>query len=171
MPIAIRPITLDDFDALAVLLDEIHDYHVAGAPHAFKHAEAPVLPFELIAVKLAQDDQLFLAALDGARIVGFVWGQLQEQPETHTHRPRRIVRIDTLGITSTHRGMGIGRALMEAAEQWGRELGAQAVALTVWQFNDAAVAFYEHLGYRSELIRMIRPLDPPDAEAHRPDTP
>jgi diamine N-acetyltransferase len=156
----IRSMTLDDFDALTTLLDEIHDYHVTSAPTVFKHAEAPVLPREQIAEKITQPDQLYLTAMEGSRMVGFLWGQLYERPETHIHRQRKLVIVDTLGVAETHRGTGIGRALMDAAEQWGVENGAREAFLTVWDFNESAIAFYERLGYNTEQRRMSKNLVP-----------
>jgi diamine N-acetyltransferase len=154
----IRLITLDDFDALTTLLDEIHDFHAAGAPTVFKHAEAPVLPREQIAEKITQSDQLYLAAMEGSRMVGFLWGQMYERTETHIHRQRKLMIVDTLGVAETHRGTGVGRALMQAAEQWGVKNGAREAFLTVWDFNESAIAFYERLGYNTEQRRMSKNL-------------
>jgi len=46
-----------------------------------------------------------------------------------------------------HRGSGIGRRLMKAAEDWLRELGAPKIQLMVRTDNDAARGFYETIGY------------------------
>jgi diamine N-acetyltransferase len=158
MSVVIREMTLDDFHALTALLDEIHDYHVAGAPGVFKHAEAPVLPREQIEEKIAQPDQLYLCAMEGERMVGFLWGQMYERVESHTHRQRKLVIVDTLGVTETHRGKGVGRALMDSAERWGVAQGAREAFLTVWDFNESGIAFYERLGYNTEQRRMSKKL-------------
>jgi ribosomal protein S18 acetylase RimI-like enzyme len=45
------------------------------------------------------------------------------------------------------RGDGIGRTMVEAAEQWLRERGVVKAQLLVRETNTKVVSFYEHLGY------------------------
>jgi L-phenylalanine/L-methionine N-acetyltransferase len=52
-----------------------------------------------------------------------------------------------------HRRRGIGRALMEAAEEWAREVGILKLELHVFPYNHAAIALYESLGYEREGYR------------------
>jgi RimJ/RimL family protein N-acetyltransferase len=53
-----------------------------------------------------------------------------------------------LMVAAGFRRRGIGRALMEAAEAWGREHGVRKIELHVFPHNQAALALYEGLGYR-----------------------
>jgi RimJ/RimL family protein N-acetyltransferase len=52
-----------------------------------------------------------------------------------------------------HRRRGIGRALMEAAEEWARAVGILKLELHVFPYNHAAIALYESLGYEREGYR------------------
>ncbi len=158
--IDIRPMTLDDFDALDALLEEIHAYHVAGVPHIFRMPDhGPVLPRQVLADGISSADHLLLLALDGARVVGFLWAYLRVYGDTETTSPRRMAFVETLGISEPYRSHGLGRTLMDRAEAWGRERGAAVAGLTVWSFNQSAIGFYERLGYEVELLRMVKPLD------------
>src|SRR5574341_634152 len=157
--IDIRPMTLDDFDALCVLLEEIHAYHVEGVPHIFRMPQGPVIRHDVFAEKLGDPDQLFLLAFDGSAVIGFLWAIIRPYDDTDTTIARRMLFVETLGIGERYRGQGVGRDLMARAEAWGRARGANAAGLTVWTFNQAAIGFYERLGYESELIRMVKPLD------------
>jgi RimJ/RimL family protein N-acetyltransferase len=58
-----------------------------------------------------------------------------------------------LMVAKDHRRLGIGRSLMEAAEDWGREVGVRKVELHVFPYNTAAIALYETLGYEREGLR------------------
>jgi RimJ/RimL family protein N-acetyltransferase len=49
---------------------------------------------------------------------------------------------------------GIGRALMEAAEDWARDVGVAKIELHVFPYNVGAIALYERLGYRREGLRL-----------------
>ena len=158
MTLLIRDVKIEDADALNALMREIHAHHVEGEPRVFKMPDEPVYPMERIEQGVAAADDRMIGAWDGDQMVGFLWAEYRVREESHTHHQRRIVFIDTLVVARSHQGMGVGRALMDAAEAWGSERGATEAVLTVWQFNAGAIDFYERLGYESEQIRMHKRL-------------
>ena len=52
-----------------------------------------------------------------------------------------------LAVDELHRGTGLGRNLMAAAEDWLREHGAVKVQLMIRGGNATVLGFYDHLGY------------------------
>ncbi|MEI2281919.1 GNAT family N-acetyltransferase [Paenibacillus polysaccharolyticus] len=63
--------------------------------------------------------------------------------------------LDTLSVSEPFQGQGIGRALMAAFEQQGRELGHTQVALIVEQDNGRAMQLYERQGYVQDEVILI----------------
>jgi GNAT superfamily N-acetyltransferase len=61
-------------------------------------------------------------------------------------------------VTESAEGRGLGRALLEAAEEWARRQGYAHVTLNVFAANQAARGLYEHLGYRPEQVRYRKEL-------------
>ena len=57
-----------------------------------------------------------------------------------------ITTLNLLHVDETHRGVGIGRQLVEAVENWARENNATAIDLWTPEFQGRG--FYEKLGYR-----------------------
>ena len=55
-----------------------------------------------------------------------------------------------LAVDPAHRRLGLGRALMEAAEEWLGARGVPKLNLMVRPENRGVVAFYEALGYAVE---------------------
>ena len=74
------------------------------------------------------------------------------------HRPAPLGRITALVVTKDAQGHGIGRMLVEAAEQWMRKEGCQLVEVTSNDRRASAHAFYRHLGYERTSIRFAKKL-------------
>ena len=67
-----------------------------------------------------------------------------------------------------HRGRGIGRAAIAAAEGWLKARGVVKVQLMVRETNAAVTGFYESLGYEDAHVRVLgKWLDPERDAAYR----
>src|SRR5262249_56183761 len=64
------------------------------------------------------------------------------------------VRVD-----EAHRGKGLGRALMEFAEDEARRRGMPQVALNVFGGNEVARGLYRSLGYFESAVFMVKRMD------------
>lgn len=53
-------------------------------------------------------------------------------------------------------GRGVGKALVQACEQWGREQGYRILSLATGAANARALDFYHHLGYRDEDVKLVK---------------
>lgn len=101
---------------------------------------------ERAVVLIAQDPQ-------GARL-GFISLKVSEAVggEERAH-------VADVAVSEGTRRLGVGRALMEAAEAWAREQRLAVIGLDVWSTNEPAIAFYSRLGYRPESLHMFKELD------------
>jgi ribosomal protein S18 acetylase RimI-like enzyme len=104
----------------------------------------------------------FVAVEDG-RIVGQVEAKLHPPFESarfqtiaELERPRG--EVNSLGVLTSHRRRGIGKALMDAAESWLRERGARVVILDTFLRSPESVPFYESIGYERVSIIFERRL-------------
>lgn len=57
--------------------------------------------------------------------------------------------VDVLVVSEASRGLGLGTALMERAEDRAREMGKRKMTLQVVAENAGAIRLYERLGYRT----------------------
>ncbi|HTM01508.1 MAG TPA: GNAT family N-acetyltransferase, partial [Candidatus Omnitrophota bacterium] len=60
---------------------------------------------------------------------------------------RRLWVLNDLYVTEAARGLGVGRALMEAAREHAVKTGAKRLTLETMDDNRKAWALYESLGY------------------------
>jgi len=84
-----------------------------------------------------------LVADDGGALVGAATYFLV--PVAHDSRP--WCRITTLVVDETHRGHGIGRLLVDAAETAARRAGCSRIEATSALHRSGAHRFYDRLGY------------------------
>lgn len=100
---------------------------------------------------LAASGHSFLfVALVGERVVGFVSGELREG--SPTFQPKKWASVDDVFVEPEHRSSGVGKALMQAVQDWATEKGADGVSLQVAAANERGRRFYEKLGFREVSV-------------------
>lgn len=84
----------------------------------------------------------FVVAEDAAGLAGCVYVEL------------RVERgyLGLLGVARPRQGTGLGRKLMEAAEDYFRAAGCRAIDLRIISPRTPLPAFYEHMGYAQTEI-------------------
>src|SRR5690606_1169693 len=136
--VTIRPANPGDRDAMIAL------WETAGLTRPWN---GPGSDFDLA---LANPTSAVLLAHDGAVLVGGVMVGFDG------HRGW----VYYLATDPGHRGRGIGRALMRAAEQHLRDLGCPRIRLMVRGDNLLARDFYEAVGYQTQdVVTLGRTLD------------
>lgn len=95
-------------------------------------------------------DSLVLVAEADGEVVGNVL--------VTTERSSVSDHVGTLSIAIRDgwRDVGIGTALMRAAQDWTRERGLVKLALGVFPDNARAIAVYEHVGFAREGVRRMQ---------------
>jgi ribosomal protein S18 acetylase RimI-like enzyme len=67
--------------------------------------------------------------------------------------------IGELATSEEAEGRGVGKALVQSCEQWARDQGYRIITLDTGAANERAIAFYHHLDYQDEDIKLIKLLD------------
>ncbi|MDB9305712.1 GNAT family N-acetyltransferase [Nodularia spumigena CS-591/12] len=75
----------------------------------------------------------------------------QVQGDRHAH-------IFLLYVVPEHRRRGVGKALMQYVENWAIQRGDRQIGLQVFQSNSAALNLYNHLGYQTQSLWMLKSL-------------
>lgn len=129
-----------------------------AVPQHFRATDSPPPARKFIADMLTSGNGAFLLAEAAGEVIGFATVRVGNAPDEPYLQPARVAFVDSLGVPEAWQGRGAGRALMNAAEAWAREHGAERLHLNVWEFNEGAIAFYERLGYVTFSRNMWRKL-------------
>ncbi len=78
----------------------------------------------------------------------------------YAHPSGQQVYLGMLAVTPTAQGQGVGKFLIRAAEEYGRQHGCTTSKMTVISVRPELIAFYERLGYRLTGATEPFPTDP-----------
>jgi len=159
MEIIIRNARETDYAALCRLWDEVDLLHRQRLPAIFRPPDGPVRERDYYLGLLADENVAIFLAEQAGEPVGFVHVLEARSWDLPILVPRRFAIIDNLVVTGRSRRQGIGRLLMEEAEDWARQRGLTTVELTVYEFNRGAFALYEQMGYETLHRRMSKKLE------------
>lgn len=96
----------------------------------------------------AREPQAVLLALDeSGREVGFA--ELSIRPCAEGCSTNRVAYLEGWYVIPEVRSQGIGRALVEAAETWGRDQGCVEFASDVEPGNETSILAHEALGFEN----------------------
>lgn len=150
----VRPAAPKDIDAVNALRAPISELHAAGRPDVFKPGFPDGHRARLAAMLRAPQRYDALVCEEKGRLLGFALVEYVHIGETAGMYAQHYAHVLELGVEENARGQGAGRQLMQAVAQRAAQRGCTAVRLDVWEFNAAARAFYEALGYASSVREM-----------------
>lgn len=139
MGFEVRPATLHDLDSLARLFDGYRQFYgqAADLPQARAFLEQ----------RLRQGESLILLAQDER---GAVSGFTQLYPLFSSVRMVRTWLLNDLFVSSGARRKGVAAALLMAAAEHARALGAASLSLSTALDNAPAQSLYESLGWQRD---------------------
>jgi ribosomal protein S18 acetylase RimI-like enzyme len=141
--IFVRRATVADLDRIVPLFDAYRQF--------YRQAHDLALARKFLRERLEQDQSVIFLALDGdGSAVGFT----QLYPSFSSASAKRIYILNDLFVDPAARRSGVGRALLQAAEDFGRSSGAAKLTLSTAHTNTSAQALYEATGWlRDEIFR------------------
>ena len=138
-----RHATLDDLDALAPLFDAYRRFYEQPGDVALASA--------YLHARLERGESAILVAEADGELLGFV----QLYPTWCSVAAARIFVLYDLFVDDGVRRGGVGRALMRAAQDFGREAGAVRLDLSTARSNVRAQALYESLGWQRDEVYLV----------------
>lgn len=140
--------TLADIPALLELWRGQYEYHhsldnIYYAPYS---DELRKTFEEYLTAAINEDTTHVLIARHEEKIAGFITFTEDEESYFDTNIKKFGLVIEVY-VSDESRGHGVGKRLMEAAEDFFRSKGLTDVKLACSSFNKNTLDFYEHIGY------------------------
>lgn len=144
----IRIADLNDLDGINHLRKQVHEVHVSGRPDMFRadgwNAIKPTTEKYIL-----EGSGYFIIAAIGDEVVGYV----QVEPLHTLNHPvladPHTYHIKEFGVSEQHRRKGIATRLMEYAKSDAVKNGFHRIDLSVWEFNETALKFYESMSMKT----------------------
>ena len=125
--------------------------HLSQTVEQYLSPDTPVWWVEYSAEKKEQKQQVDIFPTPP---IGCLWiGNAIDQISGLRH-----AHIFLLYVSPEHRRKGIGTALMQYVENWAKQRGDHQIALQVFQTNTPALNLYNQIGYQTQSLWMIKPL-------------
>lgn len=137
--LSVRMATASDITQLGNLFDGYRQFY--RQPPDAERAR------DFIGERLARGDSWILVAQHGENLVGFC----QLYPSFSSTHTSRIAILNDLFVAEAARKHGVAKALMQAAEDLGRNLGMGALELSTAINNLTAQSLYESLGWQRDV--------------------
>src|SRR5215469_8248475 len=136
MELVIKQATVSDLDGLVPLFD--------GYRQFYRQASEPDRIRQFLLDRFQHDQSVIFVAMKDGKAVGFT----QLYPSFSSGALARIFVLNDLFVDPCARHTGAGSALLQAAAEYGRRVGALRLVLSTELKNTPAQSLYEKLGWK-----------------------
>lgn len=138
--VEVRQATVADLDLLAPLFDAYRQF--------YRWPSEPDRGRRFLLERFEHNQSVIFLALEGTAAVGFT----QLYPSFSSGSMARIFVLNDLFVAPEARRRGAGEALLRAAAEYGRRVGALRLVLSTELTNATAQRVYERLGWKRDTV-------------------
>jgi ribosomal protein S18 acetylase RimI-like enzyme len=152
--ILIRPATIDDREFILSLIPRLVEF---GPPHWRNPEQMTATDIQTLDTVLSTNPPetvVLIAENSDRERLGFI----HLRAEVDYFSREKTGYVSDIIVTRQGEGNGVGRALMNAAEDWSRNQGYSQIALHAFVQNARARKLYESLGYGPDLLKYVKEL-------------
>ncbi len=136
----VRQATIADLDLLVPLFDAYRQF--------YRQPSDPVRARSFLQKRFEQNESVVLMAFEEGSAVGFT----QLYPSFSSGALGQIFILNDLFVVQAARRRGVGSALLRAAAEYGRSVGAIRLVLSTELTNANAQSVYEAMGWKRDTI-------------------
>ena len=140
----IRQATVEDTVNLISLSKKGNDMHYDVRPDKFNKRNDEDY-YKMIYATIERGYNPYLVAIIDDKFVGYM-------EYTILDRKDKVAYIDQFYVDEEYRKKGVGKALMNELEKIAKDIKCDKIELNCWSFNENALDFYYHLGYKNQRV-------------------
>lgn len=134
-----------DIPGILSLLRQVGAVHHQIRPDLFRPDAQKYTAGELEVILKDTTRPVFVAAGENG-VLGYAFCIHRDYDGTGAFACRKEIYVDDVCVDESCRGQGIATALLHRVYDYARERGCAYVTLNVWEGNESAWRFYEHMG-------------------------
>ncbi len=146
LEIRVRKAQPKDADTVLNMLGEILKLHHEGRPDLFNETGSKYSKEQLLEIFENPNRPVLVATNEHDDVVGYCFC-IVKTADTSALKDIITLHIDDLYVDPTLRGKNVGKFLLDHAIDLAKQVGAYNIDLNVWEFNENAREFYQHLGF------------------------
>lgn len=155
MNLKIRKAVINDYIDIRSLVIEVHNLHVKNRPDLYLEVDNPFLKDRFEYLLNSDNTKLFVVENTHSKeLVAYSIVQIMTSRAIPILIPSKFAYIDDFCVKSTYQKNGIGKLLFNHVVDYAKTEGASSLQLTVWEFNEKAIKFYESLGMTTRNRKM-----------------
>lgn len=148
----IRKLREIDYDTVSQFMSELHKLHAESRPDMYRQMEeiGTVYTKEEFYSMLQNDEMITLGAdTEEGELMGICIATIREAKHP-IMVPKKTVYIEDIYVSQQYRKQRVGISLYQSVERLAQDIGAERIDLCVWNFNEAALCFYEKAGMKPQ---------------------
>jgi ribosomal protein S18 acetylase RimI-like enzyme len=154
MNIHIRPFTPSDINFIESLIPRFSEFDLPAWRQRGEIDNTNLASLKKAMETPEPDSIIYIAEDKAGKRAGFLHLQIQ----IDYFNGKRVGYISDIAVDSSFEGQGVGRILLDKAEEWARTKGCHLLSLYVFSNNSRARKIYEKLGFNEEVTKYIKPL-------------
>lgn len=153
--IQIRTASLDDREFIISLLPRLAEFGPPPWRATSGMLDTDIRVLNQTLVNPSADTAFFIAADDQGGPLGFI--HLEAGRDYYNHKAHG--HIANLIVSPEAEGRGVGRLLLNKAEEWARAQGFRWLTLSVFEQNTRAREVYERFGFGPDIMKYVKEID------------
>ena len=145
-----------DEPAILSFINGLQDFEATFEPDRRRDPDFATQHWRELQHRCAEKHGIMLIAEDADKAVGWAFAYEQHGELFIVEPERRHGFLAEIFVSPEARGKGLGRALIEACEDWARGRGHKLLTIGVLAKNPGAIRAYQASGYAPYAITMRR---------------
>ena len=147
----IRKMKIDDYEEVKNLQMQVYKLHLKNRPDIYFKTQS-FFNFEYFLEQLNDDNTLNFVCHDGGKVVGIILASFKKPSKVPFIKKRKVVYVDSIVVDKYYQHKGVGTKMFNYLSNFAKKNNVESIELNVWNFNESAKEFYNHLGMTQKNI-------------------